>query len=214
MTYLEGRDKRGFKGYMLHCLRRHRRDEDHLSGKHSLRSCRFFSRLHGEILLLVLCLVVLWGCGYHLTGKETHLPSDVNSIAIPTFVNNTFEPGIEIPFTQAFLNEFIRDKRVKVTDQEKADSILEGTIKALHTSSVSYSGGGLAEEYRVTVTVDVVLIRRGGEVLWRENSLSETWWYRTTSSSALVNEGNRFVALQNVGALMAERVRNRFFYNF
>ena len=164
-------------------------------------------------LIFVFCFLLLIGCGYQLVGKETHLPPGVTSVAIPTFANQTFEPGIEVPFTQAFLKEFIRDRRIRVTDKGKADSVLEGTIKALHTSSVSYDQAGLVEEYRATVVVDLTLVRRSGEVIWKENNLSETRWYRT-SSSVLANEGNRFTAIQEVGALVAERIRNRFFYNF
>ena len=66
-------------------------------------------------VLSIFCLVLLVACGYQLAGKETHVTPGVNSIAIPTFKNRSFEPGIEIPITQAFLNEFILDRRVKVT---------------------------------------------------------------------------------------------------
>ena len=108
-----------------------------------LHLASFSCRLCGETLLLIFCLVLLWGCGYQLTDKETHLPPGITSIAIPTFANQTFEPGVEIPFTQAFLKEFIRDRRVKVLDKGEADSILEGTIKSFSLQSVSYDQNGL-----------------------------------------------------------------------
>ncbi len=87
-----------------------------------------------KLLLLFFSLVFLWGCGYQLAGKETHLPPGVSSVAIPTLVNQTLEPGIEIVFTQAFLKEFIQDRRVKVVDRREADSILEGIIKSFYHS--------------------------------------------------------------------------------
>ena len=161
----------------------------------------------------ILSVIFLWGCGYQLVGKETHLPAGVSSIAIPTFVNQTFEPGIEVPFTQAFLKEFIRDRRVKVLGKDEADSILEGTINSFRLYSVSYDEGGLVLEYKATAVVDLTLKRRDGGVLWKENNLSETRWYRT-SSNVLVNETSKNLAIQDIGVLVAERVRNRFFYNF
>ena len=72
-------------------------------------------------ILFLLSIAVISGCGYQMVGRETHIPPGLNSIAIPTFVNKTFEPGIEVPFTQAFLREFILDQRVKVVDRSEAD---------------------------------------------------------------------------------------------
>jgi hypothetical protein len=148
-----------------------------------------------------------------MVGKETHVPPGLNSIAVPTFKNETFEPGIEVPFTQGFLKEFIRERRVNVVDRKEADSILEGAIKAFYIFSVSYGRSGLALEYEVRVVLDLVLKKRTGEVLWEEKNFSETRWFRA-SSDVLTNEANKAAALQQIGRFSAERIRNRFFYNF
>ena len=169
--------------------------------------------LCGETILLIFCLILVWGCGYQLTGSKTHLPPGITSIAIPTFVNQTFEPGVEIQFTRAFLNDFIQDRRVKVVDKAQADSVLEGTIKSFSIASSAYNAEGFVLEYQATMVVDLVLRSRDGEILWKENNLSETRWYRT-SSGVLINEASKSAAIQSIGALVAERVRNRFFYNF
>jgi len=161
---------------------------------------------------IMLCILLV-GCGYQMTGTKTHLPPGITSIAIPTFVNQTFEPGVEIQFTRAFLNDFIQDRRVKVVDKAQADSVLEGTIKSFSITSSAYNADGFVLEYQATMVVDLILRGRGGEILWKENNLSETRWYRT-SSGVLINEASRSAAIQNIGALVAERVRNRFFYNF
>jgi outer membrane lipopolysaccharide assembly protein LptE/RlpB len=148
-----------------------------------------------------------------MVGKETHVPSGLDSIAIPTFVNKTLEPGIEVPFTQAFLREFILDRRVKVVDRKEADSVLEGVIKSFNIFSVSYDRSGLVLEYQATVVADLTLKKRTGEILWVEKNFTETRWYRT-SPSVLISEANKVAAIQQAGQYMAERIRNRFFYNF
>lgn len=153
------------------------------------------------------------GCGYQMVGKETHVPPGLNSLAVPTFKNQTFEPGIEVPFTQGFLKEFIRDRRVNVVDRKGADSVLEGVIKSFAIYSVSYDKSGLVLEYEVRVILDLTLKKRTGEVLWEERNFSESRWFRA-SSDVLVNETNKAVALQQIGRFSAERIRNRFFYNF
>ncbi len=169
---------------------------------------RTFSRL-----FLIIWIALLLGCGYHMVGKETHVPPGLTSVAIPTFVNQTYEPGIEVQFTQAFLSEFITDRRVKVLDRSEADSILEGVIKYFYIASVSYGAAGYVLEYQTTVVLDVTLKNRTGEVLWTVKDLTDTQWYRA-SSSGLINEANKALAVQQNGRSVAERLRTRFFYNF
>jgi outer membrane lipopolysaccharide assembly protein LptE/RlpB len=164
-------------------------------------------------ILLTLCLIQFWGCGYQMVGKETHVPPGLNSIAIPTFKNQTFEPGIEVPFTQALLREFILDKRVNVVDRAEADSVLEGVVTFFRMESVSYDNSGFVSEYQATVMLDLILKDRTGKVLWVEKNFSETQWFRAFSS-VLTFEASKTVALQNIAGLVAERIRNRFFYNF
>jgi hypothetical protein len=148
-----------------------------------------------------------------MVGKETHVPPGLNSVAIPTFVNGTFEPGIEVPFTQAFLSEFIQDRRVKVLDRSEADSVLEGVIKSFYITSVSYDQSGLVLQYQASVVLDLTLRKRTGEVLWVVKDFSETNWYRA-SSAALINETNKAVAIRQLGKFVAQRLRTRFFYDF
>ena len=164
-------------------------------------------------LLSLICFVLVWGCGYQMVGKETHVPPGLNSIAIPTFSNKTLEPGIEVPFTQGFLREFINDRRVKVVNRKEADSILEGVIKSFDIYSVAYDKSGFALEYQTTMVVDITLKKQNGEILWQEQNVSETRWYRT-STSTLVSESNRSAAIRETGSFMAGRMRNRFFSNF
>jgi outer membrane lipopolysaccharide assembly protein LptE/RlpB len=163
--------------------------------------------------LSIVSIIVFTGCGYHMVGKETHVPPGLNSVAIPTFVNGTFEPGIEVPFTQAFLREFIQDRRVKVLDRSEADSVLEGVIKSFYITSVSYDQSGLVLQYQTNVVLDLTLRKRTGEVVWVIKDFSETNWYRA-SSAVLINETNRAAAIQQLGRFVAERLRTRFFYDF
>lgn len=167
----------------------------------------------GIVILTLSCFLLISGCGYQMVGKETHVPPGLNSLAIPTFKNQTFEPGIEVPFTQGFLKEFIRDRRVNIVDRKGADSVLEGVIKSFFIYSVSYDKSGLVLEYEVGVILDFILKKRTGEILWAESNFSETRWFRA-SSDVLVNETNKAAALQQIGRYSAERIRNRFFYNF
>jgi outer membrane lipopolysaccharide assembly protein LptE/RlpB len=158
-------------------------------------------------------MMPLMACGYQMVGKETHAPPGLTSVAVPTFQNRTYEPGIEVPFTQAFLNEFILDRRVHVVDRGQADSLLEGIITDFKIYSVSYDPSGRVLEYQTSVILNLTLKDRTGKVVWEEKNFSETQWYRA-SSNVLTSEANKVAAIQQIGRLVAERLRNRFFYNF
>jgi len=163
--------------------------------------------------LSVITMILLMGCGYQMVGKETHLPPGITSIAIPTFQNKTFEPGIEIPFTQGLLKEFILDRRVKVVDRAQADSILEGVVTNFYMYAVSFDLSGYAQEYQTLVVLDLTLKDRTGKVFWQENGFTESRWFRA-SSQILTNEANKQIAIQETGRFVAQRLRTRFFYNF
>jgi outer membrane lipopolysaccharide assembly protein LptE/RlpB len=167
----------------------------------------------GIFTVTFLLFLFLSGCGYQMVGKETHVSPGLTSIAIPTFLNQTLEPGIEVPFTQGFLREFINDRRVRVVDRREAESVLEGVIKSFDIYSVAYDRSGIAIEYQTTVVIDLILKKQTGEILWKEQDFSETRWYRT-SMSVLISESNKAAAIQQIGRFMAERIRNRFFSNF
>jgi outer membrane lipopolysaccharide assembly protein LptE/RlpB len=164
-------------------------------------------------VLLILCVMSVVACGYQMVGRETHVPPGLNSVAIPTFKNETFEPGIEIPFTQAFLTEFIQDRRVKVVSRAEADSTLEGVVTEFRAYAVAYDKSGFVLQYQIGVKINLALKDRAGKVLWEEKNLGEIQWFRA-SSVGVTNEAARQVAIQKVAGIMAERVRNRFFYNF
>jgi hypothetical protein len=63
------------------------------------------------------------------------------------------------------------------------------------------------------VTVDLTLTKPSGEILWKEDNLTEARWYRA-SFGGVVNEASKNSAVQEIGKFMAERVKSRFFYNF
>jgi outer membrane lipopolysaccharide assembly protein LptE/RlpB len=167
----------------------------------------------GIVAVTLLCFLFLSACGYRMVGKETHVPPGLSSVAVPTFKNRTYEPGIEVPFTQAFLNEFILDRRVNVVNRAQADSLLEGTITNFVMYSVSFDQSGRVVEYQTIVILDLTLKDRAGKVLWEEKNFSETEWFRA-SSGILINEANKAAAVQKIARLVAERLRNRFFQNF
>jgi len=90
-------------------------------------------------VVLAALLVSPVGCGYHVAGRASHLPSGWTTIAIPAFKNDTTRYRIEQRFTQAVIREFIsRTKYRIVQDTSSADGVLTGEVVSIETNPVLF----------------------------------------------------------------------------
>lgn len=99
------------------------------------------------------------GCGYHVAGHSSNLPTDWTTIAVPTFKNDTVQYRIEQLFTEAVIREFItRTKYHVVSDPQSADAVLHGEILSIDTSPILFNANtGQVTTMLVTVHARVVL---------------------------------------------------------
>lgn len=117
--------------------------------------------------------VVLWsaGCGYSLRGN---LPAHLQTIAVPVFQNMTPVPAVENFLTNAVLNAFTTNGRLRVTSVDRADAILEGQITNYSLQSIAFDAAANVRQYRLTVTLNLRLrdVRRN-EVLFQRSGYSD-----------------------------------------
>jgi hypothetical protein len=99
-------------------------------------------------LIIAALLLYIAGCAHYRFGQlDRALPGGYDRVAIPMFVNDTHEVGVESYFTQALRTEFERSRLARVTSKADAQVILEGTIKSVDfVPGVFVSGGTNTEE--------------------------------------------------------------------
>src|ERR1700689_1045995 len=91
-----------------------------------------------RLALLVAPLVAV-GCGYHVAGHASQLPSDWSDIAVPAFKNDTTTYRIEQRMTEAVIREFItRTKYRVVQDPKSSDGVLHGEVISIETDPVLF----------------------------------------------------------------------------
>jgi outer membrane lipopolysaccharide assembly protein LptE/RlpB len=111
-------------------------------------------------------------CGYHLSGTGSIVPQGVNTISIPVFFNVTNEPYVDVEITQAAVEEFLTDGRLKVVSLEDADLALRGKITKYEVIPLSYNPQSYVQQYRVHLVVEAVLEDlRSKKILWRERGI-------------------------------------------
>ena len=112
-----------------------------------------------RLALLVAPLVAV-GCGYHVAGHASQLPSDWSDIAVPAFKNDTTTYRIEQRMTEAVIREFItRTKYRVVQDPKSSDGVLHGEVISIETDPVLFQATtGEVTTMLVTVHMKVELI--------------------------------------------------------
>ena len=145
---------------------------------------------------LMLILLFTTACGYHTAGHAVTLPANVQTIAIPAFVNRTQTYKIEQRLTAAVVQEMVTRTHYHILNEpsDSADATLRGVVISTSTSPLTYdSRSGRASSALVVVTAKVTLTDRQGKVL-----------YQHTARPALLQER---VVPSDVAAKMREMMR-------
>jgi hypothetical protein len=117
-------------------------------------------------------LLLFFGCGYHISGSKGNLPGGIKSLGIPAFRNLTREYKLEQQMTSAVLKEFTLRTRIPVNSQSAGvDAVLQGEIRTLSASPITFGSDAFASAFVVTVDMSVKLVRvRDNSVLFENPS--------------------------------------------
>ncbi len=105
--------------------------------------------LAGFFLIALIC-----GCAYSFRSPSA---LQGKSIAIPPFESTTARYGIRDELTQALIQAFRDDNRLKVTDPGKADFLLLGTLTDYKKEPYTYDRQENLLSYKVSLFVDYSL---------------------------------------------------------
>jgi hypothetical protein len=124
-------------------------------------------------LVLILALVANAGCGYSLAGRGSFLPSYIQRIGIPLFLNNSTVFDLDRQVTERVRSEFIgRGKYTIVPDATGVDALLTGTISSVTLTPVAFNTANQATRYALTLTATVEFKDlRANKVLWTNPSM-------------------------------------------
>jgi len=166
--------------------------------------------LFSLLIVQAFFLLLLNGCGYHTTGA-VKLQSDHETIAVPVFFNETFEPTLENAVTTAVKQEFLTNSRLRVVnDPGDADLVLKGTVTSFGLTPLAFDPStSVVIEYRIRIRTSVQLEdRRNQSILWQDPGME-------TSADYIVNpdtSANRVAqdhAIAEASKLLAENVVHR-----
>src|ERR1700729_2872345 len=134
-------------------------------------------------LLTLLLALTLTGCGYHQAGSATHIPADVQTLAVPIFATNAQAFNTEMAFTQATIRELDTRTKYRIINKDSpdADATLHGTILTQTVAPLTYDAStSQSSSYLVTITAKVLLTAHDGTILYRNDSLIYREQYQST----------------------------------
>jgi outer membrane lipopolysaccharide assembly protein LptE/RlpB len=152
----------------------------------------------------VVTVMLLFGCGYHLSAGGEYIDKGLKTVYVAPFTNKTSEANIENTFRAAFMDWFIKGNRFKIVDQaDQADTIWRGTIQSLMTTTLSYQTSNVAAEERMTVVLDLKFEERESrKEIWADKAFSAFQDYRITD--VMNTDSARKNALSRLSAYAAE----------
>jgi outer membrane lipopolysaccharide assembly protein LptE/RlpB len=160
------------------------------------------------LMLILLAAAASTACGYKFQGSGK-MPEGVESIFVQTFENKTGEAGLETTVTSAVVLEFTkRNKSAVAASASEADVVMKGVIRSLDVQTVSSRKKDAAGERRVTLRLDIQMLRADGRVVWAAKGITDNDTYSVTDDKFL-NERKQAQTVALVAVRIAERVYNR-----
>jgi outer membrane lipopolysaccharide assembly protein LptE/RlpB len=134
-----------------------------------------------RVTVVLLLLVELCACGYHLVGTTSFLPEDIETLYVERFKNQTKWVNMDQRLMEAMTLEWVRRRRLRLVDSaDQADVVLSGMIQRLAVIPVSYDEQGRANEYQMSLQAMVQLKDVRGdepEILWEDQAFSRRTSY-------------------------------------
>lgn len=192
-----------------------------------------------KISRVLLFCVFLSSCAYRWGFTDRKLPGSYDQVAVPIFENKSEEVGVEVDYTNAFVNRMERSKAAKIVDKNLAPAIVEGSIQTVFVGlGPGVTGSGkisdnkeipklpenavLTTQFNVVVVVKIQLRRVSDQsILWSSTFSGEKSYQGPRIGTAIVNSANalynqsaRRDTIQRLAEEMMTEAHNRMTENF
>ncbi len=138
----------------------------------------------GTFAAIALCAISLLGfngcAGYQLGAVKPSRLAAIQTLAIPTFENATFEPRIEVLVTNAVIKQFQQDGTYEIQSTENADAILKAKIAEIrrYRARSVQSNVVATREFVLQLRINYeVVSRASGEVLKTSSVTGKTSFF-------------------------------------
>ncbi|UCG62203.1 MAG: hypothetical protein JSV52_02650 [Candidatus Zixiibacteriota bacterium] len=124
------------------------------------------------VLIGVVMAVLSVGCGvYTFTPRGK---SDIKSISVERFDNETAEYGLEDRMTDQIIDALLAEGTLKVLSTEYSDAVLYGTLTRYDRNPFDYDENDQVQTYAITMTFDITLKKAADDTeIWKESIIQK-----------------------------------------
>ena len=159
-------------------------------------------------LIILLTAVLCSACGYRF-AEQGGYPGNNERLFVKVLRNQTQETGAENIITAALMSELtLRKTHHLASGMADADVVLSGVIQHVDIRTISVSQSKVANERRVTVSIDLKMTNSDGGIVWAGRKISDFESY-LVSENPETTDANRRIAIAVLSKRIAERVVNR-----
>jgi len=162
-----------------------------------------------RLVALVSLLLLIAGCGYRFTADQGTRLAAGQTVWVPFLKNSTVYPNASVVLKRALFEQFSALRGITpAVSEETGDLWLEGSVTGYSTVVVSYSAGDTAKEYRLTLSADISVRRKGDSSdavpLWK-GSLS-AWQDFPVATSIELQRNSEDAALAAAARKLAQKL--------
>jgi hypothetical protein len=148
------------------------------------------------------------GCGYKFIDYSEPI-ANLGSVAIQTFKNESYEPGVEFVVADALRREFLRRGAVVLVDDAiDADLVVSGVVEPIVTRARSFSSIALALEWEATLQLAVYAERSDGTRTRLDGDATLATERYLASADIEVTRQNRDEAIRTMASNLAAHVHD------
>lgn len=139
-----------------------------------------------RLLLSLLAAMLCTACsGYQLGPVKPTKFKGVQRICVKNFRNDTLEPRMETLLANAIIKQIHADGTYEITDESRADAILEGTVTQIQRTPTRALRGNILQstEFQLTLHANYRFSEtRGGKLLDARTVTGTTSFFVTAGS--------------------------------
>jgi len=107
-------------------------------------------------------LLFIAGCGYRFTADQGTRLAAGQTVWVPFLKNSTVYPNASVVLKRVLFEQFSALRGITPAVSEETGNLwLEGSVTGYSAVVVSYSTGDTAKEYRLTLSADISVRRKG-----------------------------------------------------
>lgn len=145
---------------------------------------------------------------------KPNLPEYFIRLAVPAFQNRSVQPNLENELTQQLVQEFLVDGRLEISDPQKADGVLQGTVVQYQLLPLLMDVHNTPQQYKLLMVLRLTLKdNHAGKNIFDLDAFEDSTTYYVANNLGIVPE-DELTARRRLIQQLSKRIVTRVIEGF